>query len=113
MSPLRAKSFILQLVTEEETLALWLIWKKANIQVVNCLWDHMEKTCGQPLGAKSGSWLTTSKKAGTSALQSQQLNSANNLSELERKAYAPDENSSHLTARPFQPCVLEQRIQLN
>ena len=73
----------------------------------------MWRTCGQPLGAKSGPWLTASKKAVTSALQSQQLNSASNLSELERKVPTEDEDSSQLITSPFQPGVLEQRFQVN
>ena len=73
----------------------------------------MWKTCGQPLGAKSGPWLTASKKAVTSALQSQQLNSASNLSELERKVPTEDEDSSQLITSRFRPGVLEQRIQVN
>ena len=67
----------------------------------------MWKTCGQPLRAKSGPWLTTVKKAAASALQSQQLHSASNLSELERKIPTEDEDSSQLITSSFQPSVLE------
>ena len=66
----------------------------------------MCKTYGQPLRAKSGPWMTASKKAETSALQSQ-LHSASNLSELERKIPTEDEDSSQLIASSFQPSVLE------
>lgn len=87
-------------------------------EILHCwLWrwrGARSKECGWPLKAENGSWLPASKGSGTSVLQPQELNSANNLNGLGRGPQDPSENtaSQHLDfsfVMPWAEMLLTQR----